>query len=307
MLWPSSALADPEEEGLVTTSRSHLVAGLVALLFVTTACGSGAASAGPATDGGPGETPAATQEPGEGSLPSGDSQASPLPPGAVAIATFGDSLTEGDCDDSGRGYPGRLLPMIEKIRPGSTMLNVGHSGWTSGDLANTANDPPTDIAQAIDSSPDIALVWIGSNDLWALYEFGPEPITSAAEQEDLAAYEANLDTVLGRLADRGASIYIALLDDQSKRPCVAAPADPSAPDFPETTKADLALMSAHVSAYNDIIRRKAAEYGAVTVDFYDTTIFTDYATLCSDGNHPNDSGYDVIADIWFAALEPALR
>jgi lysophospholipase L1-like esterase len=228
-----------------------------------------------------------------------------LPAGAVTIATFGDSLTEGDCDDSGRGYPARLLDLVLELRPGSKVVNVGHSGWTSGDLANTANDPPTDIARAIDAKPQIALVWIGSNDLWALYEFGPEPMTDQAQADDLAGYEANLDTLLGRLHDNGAAIYIALLDDQSKRPVVASP-NASEPAFPNTTAADVALMSAHVRAMNDVIRRKAAEYGAVTVDFYDTTIFTAPATLCGDGNHPNESGYDAIAAIWFAALEPAL-
>jgi lysophospholipase L1-like esterase len=281
------------------------MAGLAGLILVSAACGSGSSTPGEPSAGSD-ATPAATQSdaPGDGSEPSA-AQVSPLPEGAVAIATFGDSLTEGDCDESGRGYPGRLLPMVEALRPGSTLTNVGHSGWTSGDLANTANDPPTEIAQAIDAAPDIALVWIGSNDLWALYEFGPEPMTASAEQDDLAAYEANLDTVLGRLADKGASIYVALLDDQAKRPAVAAPG--SEPAFPATTPADVALMSAHVSAYNDIIKRKAAQYGAVTVDFYDTTIFTDQATLCGDGNHPNESGYDAIAAIWFAALEPALK
>jgi lysophospholipase L1-like esterase len=288
----------------VAHGRSRLIAGLAGLLFVAAACGSGSA----ATEA-PSDSPLATESPSEtssdGTQPSSNSQLSPLPEGAVAIATFGDSLTEGDCDESGRGYPGRLLPLVAELRPGSTMLNVGHSGWTSGDLANTANDPPTDIAQAIDADPDIALVWIGSNDLWALYEFGPEPMTAAAEQDDLAAYEANLDTVLSRLTDHGAAVYIALVDDQSKRPCVAAPQ--GEPAFPTTTAADLDLMSAHVTAYNEIIRRKAAQYGAVTVDFYDTSIFTTEATLCSDGNHPNDGGYDEIAAIWFAALEPALK
>jgi lysophospholipase L1-like esterase len=98
---------------------------------------------------------------------------------------------------------------------------------------------------------------------------------------------------------------MALLDDQSKRPVVAAPG--AEPAFPATTAADLARMSAHVSAFDDIIERKATQYGAVTVNFYDTTIFTTAATLCGDGNHPNESGYDAIAAIWFAALEPALR
>jgi lysophospholipase L1-like esterase len=43
------------------------------------------------------------------------------------------------------------------------------------------------------------------------------------------------------------------------------------------------------------------------VDFYDTTIFTAAATLSGDGNHPNSAGYDRVARIWFAALEPRLK
>jgi lysophospholipase L1-like esterase len=131
-------------------------------------------------------------------------------------------------------------------------------------------------------------------------------MTAEAEQQDLAAYEANVDTILGQLTSHGLVVYIALLDDQSKRPVVANPPNPAEPAFPATTTADLALMSAHIHDYNEIIARKAGQYGATTVDFYHTTIFTDPATLYDDGNHPNEAGYDQIAQIWFAALEPGL-
>lgn len=299
--------------------RWKLLAGMAVLVFAASACGSAATPSPEEATDAPAESataPAATTAAPSGEQPtiavtsptSGTSaKTSALPKGPVTIATFGDSLTQGDCDESGRGYPGRLLPLVEKIRPGSKVVNVGHSGWTSGDLANTANDAGTDIAKAIDAAPNIALVWIGSNDLWALYEFGPEPMTVDAEREDLATYEANLDTLLTRLSGKGASVYIALLDDQSKRPVVANPPNPAELAFPATTKADLARMSAHVTAMNDIIRRKASARGGTTVDFFDTSIFTDPHTLCGDGNHPNESGYDAIAGIWYAALEPALR
>ncbi len=272
--------------------RSILWLCFAGLLVAACASGSGPSSPGEATEipTGAGASPASVGS---------------LRPGAVSIVALGDSLTQGDCDESGRGYPARLQTLVEKVRPGSVVLNVGHSGWTSGDLAATANDSPTDVAQAIDGEPDIALVWIGSNDLWALYEFGPEPMTATAEREDLATYEANLDSLLTRLSERGVSVYLALLDDQSKRPVVAAPA--GEPAFPATTAADLALMSAHVAAYNDMIRRKAAQYRATLVDFSTSTLFTTPATLCTDGNHPNEAGYDAIAAIWFAALEPALK
>jgi lysophospholipase L1-like esterase len=251
-------------------------------------------------------------------LPSGSAHAIPsptaalpaamIPPGPLTIAALGDSLTEGQGGDAGAGgYPGRLAALIEPVRPGTHIDNFGHSGWSSSDVVDGQNGEPSELTQATSANPNVALVWIGSNDLWYLYEFGPEPMTAEAEQADLAAYEANVDAILRGLTSHGAVVLIALLDDQSKRPVVADPPNPAEPAFPGTTAADLARMSAHVRAYNDIIGRKAAQYGASTVDFFDATIFTDRATLSGDGNHPNSAGYDRVAQLWFAALQPALN
>jgi lysophospholipase L1-like esterase len=66
-------------------------------------------------------------------------------------------------------------------------------------------------------------------------------------------------------------------------------------------------MSKLGGAFNDAIRAKAAEYGATTVDFYNTKIFTDLSTLADDGLHPNPHGYDLVAQIWFEAIRQALK
>ena len=58
--------------------------------------------------------------------------------------------------------------------------------------------------------------------------------------------------------------------------------------------------------YNTVIAQKAAQYGALMVDFYQTTIFTDLATLANDGNHPNAAGYDIAAGRWYDTLKPLL-
>jgi lysophospholipase L1-like esterase len=290
--------------------------GLASMLMLVVACGSGAGTASPVATGAPTATAAGSTTPSNNSGPTASVaapsepasgvSAAPVPAGALTIVALGDSLTEGQGDESGLGgYPGRLQILLAPTRPGTKVTNVGHSGWSSTDLIDGQNRQPSELTQAIAAKPNVALVWIGSNDLWNLYEYGPEPMAVDAEQADLQAYETNIDKTVHELASHGATVFIALLDDQSKRPVVANPPIPAEPAFPATTRADLALMSAHVRAYNDIIRHVAAQYGAGTVDFFNTTIFTDPATLYDDGNHPNNAGYDRIAQIWLAALNAA--
>lgn len=235
--------------------------------------------------------------------------AAPLPAGPVHIVALGDSLTQGDGDDSGRGYPGLLLEMVNAIRPDSTLSNFGQSGWSSDALINGDQGLESQLTRAVNELQDatsqgkatLALVWIGSNDLWYLYEFGGD-IDDAGDASDAQRFEANIDTILSQLRGTGAQVVIALLDDQSKRPIAL-----KGEAFVAITPDEMSRMSAHVNVYNQIIRDKAAQYGALTVDFYSTDIFTNPATLYDDGNHPNQAGYDIIAQKWFDAITPILQ
>jgi lysophospholipase L1-like esterase len=216
---------------------------------------------------------------------------------------LGDSLTEGDGDDSGKGYSGRLIALIQKIRGGSQIANFGKSGWTSENLIKGHDGQPGQLKQALDAKPHLALVWIGSNDLWYLYEYGnPSGTTPKDEQEDLQNYRKNIETIVSELKKSGAMVFIALLDDQSKRPVAL-----KGQAFTGITKGELDQMSKQVVAYNNAIKDVAAQQGALTVDFFNTKIFVDSATLYSDGNHPNEKGYDLIAGIWFKAMETVLK
>ncbi len=233
-----------------------------------------------------------------------------LPAGGIALITLGDSLTQGDGDNDGAGYPARLSGMVESLRPGSSVLNLGQSGWSSdalisgdqgleGQLGRAVT--AIEAAQAAGQVP-VALVWIGSNDLWYAYEYGPTPMTRDAEDEDLLRYATNLDRIIRELTDAGAVVGVALLDDQSKRPVAIAGVA-----FPSTPPEELTMMSAHIGRYNAALTQLAESYGALVVDFYNTSIFTDAATLADDGNHPNGAGYDVIAGRWFDVLSPLMR
>lgn len=229
--------------------------------------------------------------------------------GPITLVALGDSLTEGSGDEFERGgYPGRLIEKINRIRPGSVIINLGKSGWNSTALIRGDQGLPGQLGQAVSELNRaaaagrgiIALVWIGSNDLFYLYEYG-DP-TAQGENEDLSQYTANLDTILSRLRETGAVVIIALLDDQSLRPVTQ-----ERQAFTGISDAEITAMSRQVARYNTVILEKAAQYGALTVDFYNTTIFTDEATLDYDGNHPNAAGHEVSAQRWFDVIAPLLR
>jgi lysophospholipase L1-like esterase len=234
---------------------------------------------------------------------------SSFPAGPISMVALGDSLTQGDGDDSGRGYPGRLLDMVNAVRPGSTITNLGQSGWNSDALINGDQGLESQLDRAVVELQNataqergaVAFVWIGSNDLWYLYEYGGD-INAEGNVQDSLHFAANMDLILSRLRSTGAAVFVALLDDQSQRPIAL-----KGEAFTSITQDELGQMSLQVQRYNEIINEKSAQYGARVVDFYNTDIFTNPFTLCDDGNHPNQEGYELIAQKWYEALSLLLQ
>ncbi len=226
---------------------------------------------------------------------------------SITLVAVGDSLTAGDGDDgSGGGYPARLLTMLQSDYPGSTLSNRAISGDTTQDLINKQlTDAVSDVNAAPAGNLKIALIWIGSNDLFGLYasdvctEYYPDLPT--CEQAEMASSYDNVNTIVNNIKAAGASVYIALLDDQTKRP-VIADASLRNETFPGITDDEVPRMSAQIINYNSQIKAHAATHGAVTVDFFNTTIFENASTLSDDGNHPNGAGYDAIARIWYQEI-----
>lgn len=225
----------------------------------------------------------------------------------ITLVTLGDSLTAGDGDDGiGGGYPVRLINRLQATSPGSVLQQFAISGDTTHDLINKQLVPAVNALNAAPPShAKIALVWIGSNDLFGLYnsttceDYYPDITT--CENIELGDSANNVNTILTDLKATGAALYIALLDDQTKRPVIADPVL-RGDTFPGITDADVTRMKTQISVYNDRVKTHAATHGAQTVDFFSTTLFENWATLSDDGNHPNGAGYDQIAEIWFNAL-----
>ena len=126
---------------------------------------------------------AATPVPGTPG-PTGAAPAAALKSGPVTVIALGDSLTAGDGDDTGKGFVGRLTEAIAARpgREGSTLTNLGQSGWDSTMMVNGYDGGPQAqlpqaVAKARAAAPGavLATVLIGSNDLWYVYQNGIHP------------------------------------------------------------------------------------------------------------------------------------
>lgn len=226
---------------------------------------------------------------------------------AAFVVTVGDSLTAGDGDNGiGGGYPARLLTQLQTPYPGTTLNNLAISGDTTTDLINKQL---ASAVSALGSAPagslKIALVWVGSNDLFGLYASTTcQDYYASVEQcetVEMGLAADNLEQIISELSSAGATVYVALLDDQSRRPVITN-ATLRNDTFPGFTADEIPRMSAQVSNYNTAVTALAATYSATTVDFYNTTIFENWATLSDDGNHPNGAGYDALTALWYAAI-----
>lgn len=238
----------------------------------------------------------------------------PLAPGPITIIAVGDSMTSGQGDDRKIGYPGRLKERLAATRPGSDVLNLGKSGWTSAEVIRGRDTDTSQLDAAVTATqhavdagrPVVATVFVGSYDLWDLYNHGPDAGTGDAEEAaDLDSYRSNITTIVSSLQHAGAVVLIGLPDDQSRRP-VMTDRTLRKQLFPGITDEELPRLSAQSLRYDAVVGEVATGLGATVVDFASTTIFTDPATLSSDGNHPNADGYDAITDVWWSALQQLL-
>jgi len=294
-------------------------AGLAVLVLVALRCSGDSGGGGDSAGGGGSPDALLRMDRTGGGGGGGGSGDVPLAAdGELVVVTLGDSLTEGmgddEYDDRGvwLGFPGRLRARLAARGADVDVVNLGRSGWTSDDLVRGVSwtDPPepSQLSRALpllqaaadENRRPVATVWIGSNDLTGLYGWCHAPDNEACEAEALTVYTSNLDTTLGQLRATGATVFVALLDDQTRRPAMSDPA--YAGTFPDIGPADLPLMSAQVSAFNEALRTLAATHGATFVDFFETTVFEDAATVAEDGFHPNAAGYDLVTNLWEAAL-----
>ncbi len=246
---------------------------------------------------------------------SGGSHGGPLA-GPGAYIALGDSLSEG-VGASDRATTA-FVPLVHQgLGDDFELINLGHSGDTSGDLIDHGHLDEAVAAIGArngddDDGNDVKLVTleIGGNDLLNLYfsevVTGMCPdLQTALNKPDCVnplrtafeRFQPNLDRILGQLKDADPAVPIVLLTlynpFSGRIPVIAELAGVALEGRPDTPFAE---------GLNDIIRAIGGEHGVFLVDLYPLFEGKGGELVAQDLIHPNDAGYQVMADAVLAAL-----
>jgi lysophospholipase L1-like esterase len=195
----------------------------------------------------------------------GGTQKGTILPTSQFYIAVGDSITEGSGDPTGDGYEPKLGNLLNASKGHlNTIAKEGVSGATSADGANS-------ISTTLSTFPFVNVYFIlyGTND--ALISNGP--VTKAT-------YKANLQSIITAIKNAGKIPYLAKV--------------------PYTTDATRNLAS--IQDYNAAVDELRASNAILIVAPDLFSWFQSHPSELADGVHPNGTGYQSMANLWFNAL-----
>ncbi|MGB0101617.1 MAG: GDSL-type esterase/lipase family protein, partial [Nocardioides sp.] len=185
-------------------------------------------------------------------------------------------------------------------REGSTLVNLGQSGWDSTAMVEGQDGTPSPLAQGVDAARTaapgavLATVLIGSNDLWYVYQYGEQDPTPSADEDALVAtYRTNLERAVREMQAAGAVVVLGLPDDQSLRP-ISVDVARLNEQLSDVTQEEVGKMSALSKRLGEVVEEVADANDLRTVDTNDP-LWADPARMADDGIHPNAAGYAQMA------------
>jgi lysophospholipase L1-like esterase len=193
-----------------------------------------------------------------------------FPTGEYYVAV-GDSITGGSKDNDSADGIG-FEPILDTLLTGAkgyphTVVNAGVSGDTSADGVALITTPGPNNPLSINPSAQYFLIQYGTNDALV-------PAVSKT------TYKANMQAIITVIKDAGKHPYLA------KVPYTSDP-----------LRSDAAIRD-YNAAIDDL--RSSNGIGVVAPDFY--TWFQSHQSELADGIHPNGTGYQSMANLWFKAL-----
>jgi lysophospholipase L1-like esterase len=239
---------------------------------------------------------------GAGAGAGGAAAFSPCPASGAAcnVMPLGDSITDGVGSSApGGGYRVELFHAAVQAHQAFTFVgsatdpngpttldgkmfprnHEGHPGYTIDDSATTSGISPLVDQSIATNHPQIILLMIGTNDI------------------NRSIDAANAPTRLGALLDR-------MINDAPNALLVVAKITPWMDDG-----ANASVVQTYNNAITGVVQTRAANgKHVVAVDMLAAfTANPNYKTaLMSDYLHPNDAGYVVMGDVWYAAIKSYL-
>jgi lysophospholipase L1-like esterase len=186
---------------------------------------------------------------------------------------LGDSTGVGVGAREGGGYPARLLERIERVRPGSRLVNLCVSGATTSDLLRAQ------VGRVREARPTLVTLSIGINDV--------------SRQVSAEQFARNYEEIVTRLrAQTDAPVVVSNLPDISHAPAV-----------PVFLRAE---ARRRIELFNGLVKETAARHGLALVDTYaksGAVIPTHPEFFSADGFHPSAEGYE----FWAFEMWPAVK
>ena len=192
----------------------------------------------------------------------------------VEYVALGDSTVAGvGATGPEKSYVGRIFARLRDEYPAAKLDNLGAAGATSADVARRQ------LPKAVALRPTLVTLSVGPNN-----------ITQGRYIDD---YERDVDAILGTLArETDAVVVVNTLPDMALSPIFR----------PEEQQ----LVGALARAYNDVLVRKARQYGAEVVELYAPSqdeVPANTSLFAADNYHPSDAGYARWAELMWRGVE----
>ncbi|WP_254660773.1 SGNH/GDSL hydrolase family protein [Bacillus sp. FJAT-27225] len=209
-------------------------------------------------------------------------------PRTFKLAAIGDSLTQGvgDSTDSG-GYLPYLNEMLEQEKgvKEASFINLGVRGTRSDQLLRKLE---TDKMQEAIAESDIVIVTIGGNDVMKVARENILNLQYDAFEEEMVSYTERVNEIFKKIRSENPEAAIVLVGIYN----------PFGKWFTEVDE-----LNQIVDDWNEAGKSVVSQYpDSYFVGIDDLFVTTDVNLLFDDQFHPNDKGYQLIAERVYETL-----
>lgn len=196
------------------------------------------------------------------------------------FVAVGDSLTQGvgDSTRSG-GYIGILDEKVNQKKEIATFENYGHAGDRSDQLLKRLQDPKVSTAL---KKADVILVTVGANDIMKILKSNITDLAYEDFEKEQPKYESRLQEIFKKIKKENSTAEIYLLGFYN-------PFEEYFGDIPELNR----IVEDWNSIGKEIVSKDSKLHYIPIKDLFENT---KEELFYKDNFHPNDAGYEKMAD-----------